>query len=56
MGGWDCSHHVDPWPPEYSVGGGLDVEDTKFYDDIERVWADWELDRAGEQTSLLLKP
>jgi len=25
----------------------LDVEDTKLRDDVERIRADWELDRAG---------
>ena len=47
MGGWERSHHVDPRPPENGVVGGLDVEDTKLCDDVERICADWELDRAG---------
>ena len=46
MGGQDRSHRVDPRPPEDGVVGGLDVENTKLYDDIERIRVDWELDRA----------
>jgi len=51
MGGWSCSHHVDLRSPKNGIVEGLDAEDTKFCDDIERVRTDWELDRA-EGTSL----
>ena len=46
MSGWDHSHHVNSRPPEDGVVGGLDIKDTKLCDDVERVRANWELDRA----------
>jgi len=38
---------VDPRPPEDGVVVGLDVEDTELCDDVERICANWELDRDG---------
>ena len=42
----DRSHHVDPRSPKDGVVGGLNVKDTKLYDDVEQIRADWELDHA----------
>jgi len=47
MGGRDRSHHVDPWPPEDRVIGGLDVNNAELRDDIEWISVDWELNHAG---------
>ena len=30
MGGRDCSHHLDPWPPEDGVVGRLDIKGTEL--------------------------
>ena len=37
---------LNPQPPEDSVVGGLDVEDTELCDDVERVRTHWEFGRA----------
>ena len=37
MGGRDRSHCVDPRPFEDGIIGGLDVEVTRLYDDVERI-------------------
>ena len=47
MGSLDRSHHVNSWSPEDGIVAGLDVKDTKRYEDVEQIYADWELDGAG---------
>jgi len=47
MGRWHRSHHADPRPPEDGVVGGLNVKDTEFCDDVEKVDMNWELDGVG---------
>ena len=56
MGGRDCSHHVDPWPPKDGVVGIFDVKDAELYDDI--VGSAWTKNATvpGEQASLPSNP
>ena len=47
MSGGNRSHHVDSLSFEDGVVGALYVKDTELCDNVERIRADWELDRAG---------
>ena len=44
IGGRDCSHQVDPWPPDDGIVGRFDVEDAEFHDDVVWICSDGELD------------
>jgi len=46
MGGRDRSHHMDPCPLEDGIVEELNIKNTEFCDDVERIRADWEFDRA----------
>ena len=46
MGGWDYSHHVDPWSLEDGIVRGLHVKDTELRDEVEWIRTDWKLDCA----------
>jgi len=46
---------VDPRPPEDGIVGGLNIENTKLCDDVEKVPANWELNRARETSFTPIK-
>jgi len=44
MGGWDCPHHMSPWPPEDNVVGRFDVKDAELRDNVVWIRSDGERD------------
>ena len=44
------SYHVDPWPPETGIVGGLDVQNAELCVDIEWIGTDWKLNDRAKPT------